>query len=418
MTTRRPCTVYVDNSPDSIRGDIYISGQSFVLHMDGSRVDLAFGTTRLERGGFDGSLLVLKGSSFGASYSVFVESPKELLAELRRARPARPLGEDLEKHFSASRGMKVALLVVVLLGVMGAGLYFGSVWVFRSTIGVAVDNVPLEWEEELGRYAAKDFLSKGQVCSDEEMVAAVEEMVERLNEAVPNAPYKFRVKILNTPDVNAFALPGGYIFVNSGLIEKARSPEEVAGVVAHEMQHVLMRHGIRNVMSRASIGLLVALFFGDVQGLAGFVVGAASELAALSFSREQEEEADAGGLELLYLARIDPAGMPSFFEVLIEKEEEVGISMPSFLSSHPETMERIAALKAAIEVRGKGEVVPFTFDWGKAKGSCSPVAWNDPDAQVPLGGEKGEEGPSEASQGGEAASPAVGDAKPPAPAAE
>ena len=186
----------------------------------------------------------------------------------------------------------------------------------------------------------------------------------------------------DSPDVNAFALPGGYIFVNYGLIEKAATPEEVAGVLAHEIQHVLKRHGLKNVVGRAGLGLILGLLLGDLEGLGGLIIGASSELAALSFSREQEEEADALGLELLYAANIDPSGLPSFFEKLSAEQESKGTALPSFLSTHPDTTERIRVLTAEIESRGQGEGRQFTFSWEAAKAGCSPVSQSDPDEPV------------------------------------
>lgn len=382
MPGRFPCILYVDQESDSRNAEFLIQGQSIALLLPDGRIDLPFHVVTAHRGGFDDSLLILRASTAGHAYSLFIKDAAAVSREILAARPPRGLATQLERLVSKTRYLPWIAAGIALLVLGGIGLYYAGAWAFRATVDVAVANIPTEWEVDLGRQSAKEILTQKEVCSDFSTVAAVQGIVDRLNKAAPDSPYPFTVKILNTPDVNAFALPGGYIFVNSGLLEKARTPEEVAGVIAHEMQHALKRHGLRNVMGRASIGLMVGLVFGDLQGLGGFAVGAASELAALSFSREQEVEADMGGLELLYASGIDPRGMPAFFDVLTQEEEKHAISMPSFLSTHPETLERIAMLEQEIRRRGAGHVEPFPFSWDDVKTRCAPIPWADPDKVV------------------------------------
>ncbi len=382
MSSRFTCLFYVDQDADSRNAEVIIQSQGLSLLLPDGRIDLPWTALRADRGGFDHSLLVLRGQLAGHTYSLFIKDSAQAVKAILASRPHPSLANDLQRHFSPSRTLRWIAAGVVVLALLGVGLYYGAIWAFRTTVDVAVANIPTDWELELGRYSAKEILTQKEVCSDPKVVAAVQEIVERLNAAVVDSPYPFTVKIVNTPEVNAFALPGGYIFVHSGLLEKAGSPAEVAGVIAHEMQHALKRHGLRNVMGRASLGLVAGLVFGDIQGLGGFAVGAASELAALSFSREQEVEADTGGLELLYAASIDPNGMPAFFEVLIEEEQKRSVGLPSFLSSHPETLDRIATLRAEIQRRGVVSAKPFDFDWTQTRTLCTPIPWSDPDKAV------------------------------------
>ncbi len=113
------------------------------------------------------------------------------------------------------------------------------------------------------------------------------------------------------------------------------------------------------------------------------IAGGAGELAALSFSREQEDEADRLGLELLFEAKFDPSGMPQFFELLKEEQAKLGLSLPSFMSSHPDTDARISNLQAKIVARGKSETTPLSLTWSEVKeAGCRPIHHSDPDKQV------------------------------------
>jgi predicted Zn-dependent protease len=252
-------------------------------------------------------------------------------------------------------------------------------------VDFAVEQIPVEMEVELGKAAAGQQLGDMQVCSAAPVNQAIDEMGKRLVEGLGETPYTYRFVVVDIPDVNAFALPGGYIFINWGLVEKAETADQVAGVVAHEIQHAVARHGLRNVIARAGIWMLVGALLGDLQGVGGLIAGGAGELAALSFSREQEDEADRLGLDLLYAAHFDPSGMPQFFEKLKEEQAKLGLDFPSFMSSHPDTDARISNLQAKIVARGKSEVTPLSLTWETVKeAGCLPVHHSDPDKGVEM----------------------------------
>ena len=143
--------------------------------------------------------------------------------------------------------------------------------------------------------------------------------------------------------VNAFAAPGGHLVFFSGLIASAESPDEVAGVLAHEIQHVLKRHGTKALFRELAWSVVWTTLAGDVEGM-GRILEGAGQLAGLSYRRQDESEADAEGMALIQKARIDPNGMVRFFKTL----QESHIEMPSqlvYLSMHPRTEDRIEALE-------------------------------------------------------------------------
>jgi predicted Zn-dependent protease len=136
-------------------------------------------------------------------------------------------------------------------------------------------------------------------------------------------------------------MPGGVIVVHTGLIRATRRPEELAGVLAHEVQHVEQRHSLKAVIKEAGLRGLWAALSGDLGGtLAG---QAALELGALRFSRDAEREADARGFETLVARDIDPAGMVDFFGTMAQR---TGASPPAWLSTHPASEARQELLRA------------------------------------------------------------------------
>ena len=241
------------------------------------------------------------------------------------------------------------------------GLWFGS----DLLVELAVDRIPVEWEQKLGESAYKDFLARQEIVKEGVAVSAVEEMTRRLVEQIPNNPYKFEVTVVKSDMVNAFALPGGYIVVFTGLMKKAESGEEVAGVLGHELNHVLQRHGLERIVKQLGLVAVVSIALGDQQGLAGLMRQLSVELLTLKFGREQETEADMTGLQLLVRAKIDPSGMISFFQRLAEKDE----GRMEWLSTHPMSQGRAERLKAELASMPKVSSVPFTFQWGEVRES-------------------------------------------------
>jgi predicted Zn-dependent protease len=186
----------------------------------------------------------------------------------------------------------------------------------------------------------------------------------------PNIPYTFRVIVVKDPIVNALAAPGGYILVFRGLLDRTRSPEELAGVLAHEFQHVLRRHATRALLQNVSSGLLVAALMGDASGVMAFGLESARTLGTLRYSRQNEEEADTEGMRLLIQAGIDPAGMIAFFEVL-QRGDRKGAALFQYLSTHPQTQERVERLKL---LAAQSQVKPVKllpdYDWRDIRNIC------------------------------------------------
>jgi len=150
------------------------------------------------------------------------------------------------------------------------------------------------------------------------------------------------------PLPNAFALPGGHVVVTTGLMGLADRPEELAGVVAHELAHMTQRHVFRKIISSSGPYILCRLFMRDNSGLLGVLAGSSQLLVSQSFSQEYETEADDVGWQYLVAAHIDPRGLPDMLGKLQAEYESMNMAhlVPQAFSSHPATDKRIRRLQA------------------------------------------------------------------------
>ncbi len=207
------------------------------------------------------------------------------------------------------------------------------------------DRIPASVETELGDLLFKSL--EGQMVSveDDALERQLDELVAPLLAVVPNPGYRFELHLVDDPSLNAFALPGGHLVLHTGLVLAAETPEEILGVVGHELAHVTERHALRQTLSSAGLLVVFQSLFGDFSGLAAAATEGGYRLLVLKHSRRHELEADDEGWRLLIAARLDPRGMIRFFERL----EEAMAALPgvaeldgslNFLSTHPLTSER------------------------------------------------------------------------------
>lgn len=226
--------------------------------------------------------------------------------------------------------------------------------------GWIAPTLPAEWEDSLGESAMAQYEIGQAMIETEEAKAALDALISPLLESAENPRYEFHVSIANDPELNAFALPGGYIVLNSGLLLRAESADEVLGVLAHEISHVTEQHGVRQIMARAGLVLTVQALVGDVSGIMAMITTAAPLLLSQGYSRDFESDADEHGFALLEKANVDPRGLVSFFDKIVEEEQArrekiedddaqavIDNIMP-LLSSHPATQERIENMESMI----------------------------------------------------------------------
>jgi predicted Zn-dependent protease len=207
--------------------------------------------------------------------------------------------------------------------------------------------VPRDAERKIGEVMFE------QVTEDERIDSARTRLIRDFAKEIDfEGDYTPKIVVIEQPEMNAFAIPGGYIVVYDSILNAIKTPEELAGLLAHEYSHVQQRHTLQQVGQQASTYLMIQLVFGDAGGALAYFVQQAAQLKSLAYSREMEQEADLKGLQILTDNDIDPKGMVSLMERL---KEAHGSSIPEFVSSHPDTEARIAYLQAAIK---KADVQP------------------------------------------------------------
>ncbi|MDH4078203.1 MAG: M48 family metallopeptidase [Nitrospira sp.] len=348
---------------------VHVEAQGFTIAftVDGGQEQaevVPFSRVTVSAGGLDHDQLVLQWAGPAGQRTLYLKNP-EIIHAFRQAAPAH-LNEPLER--AAQQVRQVRKRHRMVWGLVGGsflalvlGLWFGS----DLLVELAVDRIPIEWEQKLGESAYRDFLAQHETVNDGPSVNAITEMAQRLARHVPNNPYTFEVTVVKSDVVNAFALPGGYIVVFTGLMKKATSSEEVAGVLAHELNHVLQRHGLERIVKQLGFVAVVSIVLGNSPGLGGVMKQLGVELMTLKFGRAQETEADLSGLQLLHRAKIDPNGMITFFERLAEKDG----SRVEWLSTHPMSSARADRLKAQLAEMPRQDPEPFTFEWMKVQAS-------------------------------------------------
>jgi predicted Zn-dependent protease len=241
-------------------------------------------------------------------------------------------------------------------------------------VGKGVNFYSLEKEIALGKQLAQEVERQAKIIND----PVIAEYVNRIGQNLvrnSDAKVPFTIKVLDTEEVNAFALPGGFFFVNTGLILKADSESELAGVMAHEIAHVAARHGTKQATrgQMAQIGMIAASIL-IPYGWTGYAIqqgaGMAIPLGFLTFSRGFEREADYLGLQYLYKTGYDPTSFVDFFEKIQSMEKKKPGTVSKVFSTHPMTDDRIKAAQDEIQniLVAKPEYVVNTSEFNDVKG--------------------------------------------------
>ena len=224
-------------------------------------------------------------------------------------------------------------------------------WVFTAATSAMVRavaaRVPQEWEAEMGDGLMAELKTKVDFLEDTNQVARLTALAEPLMQVLPEGRRKFTFHIVQDVTPNAQALPGGHILVHTGLLDMSDSPEELLGVIAHEMAHVTQKHHFRKEIASGGPFLIFRTFVGGRSGTMGILAGISALMVGQGFSQEYETEADNVGWEFLVKANIDPRGMAWMFRKLnaYEMHQRV-MKLPQAFSSHPALEKRIARLEA------------------------------------------------------------------------
>src|SRR4051795_3116831 len=250
--------------------------------------------------------------------------------------------------------MRRSTLLVFILAMSVAGFAY----VVQSTPQLpdpGDTGVPKEQQVQLGQQTVAEVYKQMPVLPEGSAESQyVQQLGRKLVSVIPQQdswPYQFHV--VPQKEINAFALPGGPIFVNIGTITAAENEAQLAGVMSHEISHIYMQHSIKQMKKQQlhqGIAGIVGAVLGQAGGVAGTLgqlgVGIGSGMLSLKYSRADEAEADKVGAVLMYKAGYDPVALAQFFETL---EHQGGANGPNFLSDHPNPGNRVAAIQQEIQ---------------------------------------------------------------------
>jgi predicted Zn-dependent protease len=246
-------------------------------------------------------------------------------------------------HDPARRPHRIAWTAFAAVAAAGllVALFRWGVPLFAALV---TEWVPVSWEVRLGEAVVDHLVPAENRCDDPILQQRLDELASVLTAEAPS-PYEVRLIIAEDDELNAFAAPGGTIVILTGLLKRTTRPEELAGVMAHEVQHIVRRHSTRAILHHASAGVLAAALMGDVSGVAAFGLDVARNLGLLRYSRENEHEADEAGMRTVMAAGIDPSGMLAFYELMAREAPTLPRSL-NYLSTHPATVDRVERLRA------------------------------------------------------------------------
>jgi hypothetical protein len=268
-----------------------------------------------------------------------------------------------------------ALVSVIVAYIFGVPLLAGNI----------VRVMPIEWEQEFGDTVAAQLEEQLQeaggweIC-DTDPNSLANRAISRFAEAAmegSGSPFTASITVVRSAVPNAFALPGGKAFYFSALLDQTETPDEFAGVMAHELGHVAHRHVMESLVSSAGTGLLIGFILGDMSGLS-IAGGLGAMLIDTRFSRQAEAEADRYSASVAARLGFDPVGLPNLLERVAADDDFTRAF--ALLSTHPLTEERRRMLEALAAQRD-GTVVPFTEEeWRAIKAMCGTVPQVTPTA--------------------------------------
>jgi Zn-dependent protease with chaperone function len=288
-----------------------------------------------------------------AQRALVADAPESIARKLRRGRNA------VRYHrgkWNAVIGALVACVLLVLL----------VWWQSEAITAWIAGRVSQETEIAIGEHALAQIETENELTQEGLAAKTVAEIGGRLT---AGSRYKYRWYVSNDKEVNAFALPGGIVVVNAGLIAKAGSADELAGVLAHEVQHVELRHTLQQMIHAAGWAAVLAVVLGDVSAITAIVV---HQLGNLRNSRKLEAQADAEGMKALARAGIPLDGMSGMFKRLQSEESRLGDRTPGLLSSHPATEERIAELERLAKTL-QCKCRALIYDWPAVQNAATAV---------------------------------------------
>ena len=318
-----------------------------------------WGKIALAKSGWDGLQLRLEWAGSAGMYSLTASDDDSNTHAAITKLAAGKSEVHVAKPDRATRALTRGLILfffglpLLLLGAI--------VWQHDRIVAWGVGLITIEQEAKLGEILFTQQ-KRGLKLVEGTALAMVRDLGSKLTK---DSRHKFQFFVVEDTSVNAFAMPGGFVVVHTGLLQLAETPEEVAGVLAHEVQHIEQRHSLLSIAKSLGFSAAASLLLGD----ASAAVSLGGELLQLKFSRDHETEADREGLKSLVAAKINPVGMRDFFaKMAAQSQLNFGL-----LATHPASKERMAAIDQIIKAlpAAARQVEPLTYDYATTKATLS-----------------------------------------------
>ncbi len=368
---------YLDGR-NATRHSITIQLTTTALHIskaDGNTVRWPYGEIVQTQGAYEGEQVRLE-YGMPLPQTVIVDDAAFLTAMRQAAGQSAT-----HLHNPQQRPVRLRLTILAGIALLGATAVF-YVWGIPGLAQLLAPHIPISWEEELGTSVLEHLAPPADRCVDQGRLHALESLVTRLSRTMPDSPYHIRLTVLDRPVINAFALPGGHVVVFRGLLEATETPEQLAAVLAHELQHIYKQHSTRAIIEQASTSLLIAAVSGDFTGGLAYGIEGARVLGMLRYSRLHEDEADREGLRLLQAVGIDPAEMIAFYRIM-ETQDPHDVAASSYLSTHSNTNDRIEKLIALAGSPPPHPVKLFSLEeWKDLRSLCRPSVASSPQSST------------------------------------
>lgn len=256
-----------------------------------------------------------------------------------------------------SRMIRDLVILLAIAGALFVGGYFTVREINKSDLELSY-TVSIEQEQELGDMLKDLVEADHKIIEGNAADSAVQEITNRMLSAIDSTAYRYQIKVIQSEDINAFTIPGGNIYVFSGLIKAADSPEEVAAVLAHEIGHAEKRHVVTRLINDMSMTVILSILSG---GDPSMITEVLQSVVGNKFNREQETEADKFALQLLEDSHIPPKALARFFERLNDKDLDYNENL-EILMTHPHNNRRIDQARK-YKTRNNFKAEPFNFDW-------------------------------------------------------